>query len=264
MDLGLTERVAIVGDASHEVGRHIATTLAAEGARVSLHSPSEEGLRRTEMEVARIGSQHSVLAIPADPSQERDIRRVVRDTVNRFGQIDILVVPSGSGVHPANSEPEEGSETAELEASFFSALRFSREVVPYMKQEHWGRIIYLESPPSRPAGRGVVLWADRHLHLVGYFKILARELAPFNITVNSLVAGLIATHELEQWLAAQSHAEQVGIAELKGTACAGIPMGRMGKPQEIGDMIAFLASERAGYLTGAAISVDGGHSQGFL
>ena len=261
MDLGLTERVAIVGGASRDIGRHVALALAGEGAKVAICARNEEGLRRTEIELARISSQQNVLAMPADLSEPRDIRRVVRDTINRFGQIDILVIRSG--IQPARQIPdfEEADIIAELEKHFLSAVRLSREVAPHMKQEHWGRIINLEATPSRQVADGVARSTTRQLYLIGYFKTLAKELAPFNITVNSLLSGNLETQELNKILEERCDSDKADLADLKKKTCNDIPMGRLGKPEEIGDMVAFLASERAGYLTGASITIDGGQSQ---
>ncbi len=261
MDLGLTERVAIVGGASHDIGKHVALTLAGEGAKVALCARNEESLRRTEIELVRISSQQNILAIPADLSEPRDIRRVVRDTFNRFGQIDILVIRSGSPSQRQAPDSEEAALTAELERHFLSAVRLSREVAPYMKQEHWGRIINLEAIPSHQVADGAARFATRPLYLIGYFKTLAKELAPFNITVNSLLSGNLETRELKQILADRCQAEETNITDLIKKTCSDIPMGRLGKPEEIGAMVAFLASERAGYLTGASITIDGGQSQ---
>ena len=260
MDLGLNGRVAIVGGAGRDIGRHIALALAAEGARVSICAQNEEGLRRTELEIASIGSQQRVLAMPADMSEPRDIRRVVRDTYNRFGQIDIVVIRSGNPPHHLGTESTDEDISEEVEKNLLSAVRFSREVIPYMQQEHWGRIVHLEIPSSRQVASGDSHVISRQLYLIGYFKTLSRELAPFNITVNSLLAGPVATQELQHLLEKRSQEESASLSELTRETSKGIPMRRLGKPEEIGDLVAFLASERAGYLTGASINLDGGQS----
>lgn len=143
MDLGLKDRVAIVGGSSRGLGRAIAVAFAQEGASVTISARTEADLRRTEIELARIGSQQHVLAIPADLSVARDIRRVVRDTFNRFGQIGILVTHVRYGPTGKPSEFTDETIMASLEESFLSAVRLTREVVPYMKQQRWGRIIHL-------------------------------------------------------------------------------------------------------------------------
>ncbi len=260
MDLGLVDRVAIVSGAGAEIGKYVAVALASEGAKVAICSHDEEGLRRTEMEVARVGTQHNVLAMPADLSEPRDIRRVVRDTLNRFGQIDILVARSSQSFQLSAEELEDGKVAEDLEKHLLSAIRLAREVIPYMKQEHWGRIINLEIPNSQESAEGLNGSAARQLYLIGYFKALAQELAPFNITVNSLLSGILDTEEFKELLKSRAETENSKLSDLSRQTAKRVPMKRLGKPEEIGDMVAFLSSDRAGYLTGASISVDGGQS----
>ena len=261
MDLGLAERVAIVGGAGLEVGKHVAMALASEGAKVSLCARNEEGLRLAEIEVARIGTQHNVLAMPADLSEPRDIRRVVRDTINRFGQVYILVVRSRQPIRGSLADIEDSEMTEEVERHLLSAVRLTREVIPYMKQEHWGRIINLDLASGQQIVEGGIQATARQLYLTGYFKTLAQELAPFNITVNSLLTGALDTRELKDYLERHAVHEEVDLDDLTKKTAKRIPMKRFGKPEEIGEMVAFLASEKTGYLTGATISVDGGQVQ---
>ncbi|CAI8030891.1 Uncharacterized oxidoreductase YvrD [Geodia barretti] len=166
MDLGLAERVAIVGGAGLEIGKHVAMALASEGARVSICARNEEGLRRTEMEVVRVGTQHNVLAMPADLSEPKDIRRVVRDTFNRFGQIDILVVRTGQPNRGSLADVDDSEVTEEIERHLLSAVRLSREVIPYMKQEHWGRIINLELASTKDVAEGNIRVRSRYPSIV--------------------------------------------------------------------------------------------------
>jgi 3-oxoacyl-[acyl-carrier protein] reductase len=261
MDLGLRDRVAIVGGSSRGIGRAIALALAREGASVTICARNEAALRRTEIELARIASQRHVLAIPADLSIARDIRRVVRDTFNRFDQIGILVTHVGDSATGPAVEFEDEEITADLERNFFSAIRLSREVIPHMKSQHWGRIINLLSTPAQEAAAGMALSSSSQLALRGYFKNLANELAAFNITVNNVLSGPVDTEhfasQMESEAAEQGHAPE----ELVKETVKHIPMGRLGKPEEVGDLVAFLASERAGYITGTGVLVDGGMIQ---
>ena len=258
MDLGLKDRVAIVGGSSRGLGRAIAVAFAQEGAGVTISARTEADLRRTEMELARIGSQNHVLAIPADWSVARDIRRVVRDTFNRFGQIGILVTHVGYGPMGRPSEFNDETIMASLEESFLSAIRVTREVVPYMKQQRWGRIIHLlPSRVSHPR-EGTALSAACQLALVGYSKMLADELAAFNITVNNLLSGPVQTDFLNATLEIRAQEQGCTVEDLINETVAEIPMGRLGKPEEVADLVAFLASDRAGYLTGTSVVLDGG------
>ena len=261
MDLGLGERVAIVSGASLEISKHIAMALLNEGAKVSLCAPNEEGLHLAEIEIARVGTQHNVLAMPADLSEPKDIRRVVRDTFNRFGQVDILVVRSSQPGPGSLTDVEDSELTEGIERHLLSTVRLTREVIPYMKQEHWGRIINLEVASTQQVVHGGSPATAGHLYLIGYFKTLARELAPFNITVNNLLTGALDTEELKEYLQSRNEEETVAAADLTKQTAKRIPMKRLGRPEEVGDMVAFLASEKSAYLTGATISVDGGQGQ---
>lgn len=261
MDLGLKDRVAIIGGSSRGLGRAIALAIAREGANVAISARTEGDLRSTEIELARVGTQQHVLAIPADLSVARDIRRVVRDTFNRFGQIGILVTHIGYGPPGRPSEFSDETIMGALEENFLSAVRFAREVVPFMKQQRWGRIIHLLPSLSSKTANGTALSAASQMALVGYSKMLANELAPFNITVNNLVSGPVDTAYLNASLDAEAKESGKTFEELRQKAISSIPMGRLGKPEEVGDLVAFLASDRASFITGASVMLDGGMRQ---
>ena len=258
MDLGLRERVAIVAGSSRGVGRAIALALAREGASVTICARTEAALRRAEIELARTASQNHVLAIPADLSVPRDIRRVARDTFNRFGQIGILVTHTSNLPVGRPSDFDDETMTAALERNFLGAVRLIREVVPYMKQQSWGRIINLLSTSVRQATEGLVLSSSSQGALLVYSKTLANELAPFNITVNNVLPGFIETETLTSLLESRAEQQSRPTYEVMQETIARIPLRRLGKPEEVGDLVAFLASERAEYITGASIVVDGG------
>lgn len=261
MDLGLKDRVAIVGGSSKGLGRAIAMAFAEEGASVTISARTEADLRRTEIELSRIGSQNHVLAIPADLSVPRDVRRVVRDTFNRFGQIGIMVTPVSYGPTGRPSEFTDETMMTSLEESFLSTVRMTREVVPYMKQQRWGRIIHLLPIKANDPSEGAALSAAGQQALVSYSKMLAGELAPFNITVNNLFSGPVQTEFLAESLESRAVGQGRTVDDLLKETVAGIPMRRMGKPEEVGDLVAFLASDRAGYLTGTNVVLDGGARQ---
>jgi 3-oxoacyl-[acyl-carrier protein] reductase len=262
MDLGLKDKVAIVGGSSRGIGRAIAIALAKEGASVTICARNEAALRTTEIELARIASQRHVLAIPADLSVERDIRRVVRDTFNRFDQVGILVSHVGNADQGPSVEFEDANITQAFEANLLSAVRLAREVIPHMKQQHWGRIINLLSPVSLQAVNNMGLSTATQMAVIGYFKTLANELGPFNITVNNIVSGDIDTEQFSSRVERQSLNHNGNTEEFVKNIISQIPIGRIGKPEEIGDLVAFVASERSGFVTGTSIIADGGAFQG--
>lgn len=261
MDLGLKDRVAIIGGSSRGLGKAIAMAFAHEGANVAISARTETDLRRTEIELARVGSQQHVLAIPADLSVSRDIRRVVRDTFNRFGQIGILVTHMGYGPPGRPSEFNDETIMTALEANFLGSVRLSREVIPYMKQQHWGRIVHLLPSLSRRSADDETLSVASQLALVGYSKMLANELAPFNITVNNLVSGPVETSFLTASVESEAQESGKTFDNLMRDTITEIPIGRLGKPEEVGDLVAFMASERASFMTGSSVVLDGGMRQ---
>ena len=261
MDLGLKDRVAIVGGASRGLGLAIASILARAGASVTISARTEADLRHAEIELARLGSQQHVLAIPADLSVARDIRRVVRDTFNRFGQIGILVTHVADGPTGQAADFDDETIMTSLETAFLNSTRIVREVIPYMKQQRWGRIIHLLPHWGSRAGGGAHASSAGQLALVGHAKTLSNQLASFNITVNNVIAGPIQTDYLTSVL--EDRAREMGkeVAELVDETTSAIPMLRLGKPEEVADLVAFMASPRAGYLTGANVFIDGGAHQ---
>ncbi len=273
MDLGLRDRVAIVGGSSRGMGRAIALAFAHEGANVTICARKEADLRRAEIELARITSQQHVLAIPADITLEPDIRRVVRDTVSRFGQINILVTHMGTRVEDETmeraSELTDDSVTSSLDESFLGAVRFARESIPYMKQQRWGRILNLLpefSIHSIPVGSvkttdESALNVSNRMALTGYAKSLANELAPFNITVNNLIHGPVESEALTSVLEERSQAEGRRLNHLLEETASLVPMKRLGRPEEVADLAAYLCSERASFLTGSNVVLDGGLRQ---
>ena len=273
MDLGLRDRVAIVGGSSRGMGRAIALAFAHEGANVTICARTEADLRRAEIEMARTTSQQHVLAIPADLTLEPDIRRVVRDTVNRFGQINVLVTHMATRVEDESmeraSELSDDIVASALDEGFLGAIRFAREVVPYMKQQHWGRILNLLpefSIHTIPVGSVKAtdespLNFSNRLALTGYAKSLANELAPFNITVNNLIHGPVESDALTAALEERSQVEGRRLDQLLGETASLVPMGRLGRPEEVADLAVYLCSERASFLTGASVVLDGGLRQ---
>ena len=255
------------------MGRAIALAFAHEGANVTICARTEADLRRAEIELSRATSQQHVLAIPADLTREPDIRRVVRDTVSRFGQINILVTHMATRVEDEAtgraSELDDDVISSAMDESFLGSVRFAREVVPYMKQQRWGRILNLLpefSLHSLPVGKvkatnESALNTSNRMALTGYSKSLANELAPFNITVNNLIHGPVDGDSLLGLLEERSREAGSHLNDLKQEAESLIPMGRLGKPDEVADLAVYLCSERASFLTGSSIVLDGGMRQ---
>ena len=258
MDLGLRDRVAIVGGSSRGVGKAVAVALAREGACLTISARTESDLRKTEIEIARSSSQQHVFAVKADLSVPDEIKRVVRNTFNRFGRIDVLVNNLGP---PPMSRPSEAGDQQwndAMENNFMSVVRMCREVIPFMKQQQWGRIINILAAEIKQPEHGTALSTSSRLAVAGYAKSLANELASFNITVNNVLPGLVLTERVNALFQEEGLRSGKGGEEVMKRAIDTVPMRRAGKPEELGDLIAFLTSDRAGYITGANVQMDGG------
>lgn len=258
MDLGLRGKAALVVAASKGMGKACALGLAAEGARVTMCARTEAALDEAAAEV-RQKTGVEVLTVPADASRSDDVRRVVARTVDAFGGIDVLVANVGGP--PPGSFDQFGDEQwmAAFEQVHLSTVRFIREALPHMRRKKWGRILAIQSSSVKQPVEGLILSNGIRPAVAGLFKTLAGDLARDNITVNLVLPGRIMT---DRFIAHQTErARRAGTPldeYLRTVATAEIPAGRVGTPEEFANVVVFLASERASYVTGAAIQVDGG------
>jgi 3-oxoacyl-[acyl-carrier protein] reductase len=241
MDLGLKGRTAIVFGASAGLGLATAESLSAEGANVTMFARRRDLLGR---EAERVGA----LAVRGDVTNPRDLQRVVDRTLEAFGGIDILVWNSG-GPPPgaATSVTPENLEHA-LELLFVPAVRLVDLCLPHLERSESGRILFLTSSTVKEPTDNLALSNAIRPGLTGWAKSLARELGPRGITVNCVAPGRIATARLDEL-----YPEGPSDDDLKA-----IPLGRWGTPQEFGDVVCFLASEKARYVNGVTLAVDGG------
>ncbi len=263
MDLGLKDRVAIVTGGSMGLGRAIARELSREKARVVIAARNEQRLHRTVEEIRReTGGQ--VLAVRADMTREEDIRALVEQTVDRWGGVDIALANAGGP--PGTRYESTCAEQVEraLELNLMSTVRLAQEVTPYMQQKRWGRFIALTSVSVKQPLPGLILSNTARAAVAGWVKTMATELAPFGITCNVVAPGYMRTGRVEELAAERAENEQRPMDEILAEIGGKIPMGRMGNPEEFAAVVAFLASERASYVTGTTIQVDGGYVQGLL
>ncbi|HEV7836828.1 MAG TPA: SDR family oxidoreductase [Gemmatimonadaceae bacterium] len=263
MDLGIRGKVALVSASSRGLGRAIAEELAAEGANLVVCARGEETLSQTAGEI-RKHSGVEVLDVAADVSDPAGLDRVVAAALRKFGRVDILVTNSGgppSGPFESLS-PEMWDGAVRLLLT--SAVGLARAVLPGMKERRWGRILNVTSIAVKQPIENLMLSNSLRAAVTGFARTLANEVAPFNVTVNNLMPGYTRTDRVEQL--AQAAAERSG-ASAKDTFAKWekeIPMGRLGEPREFAALAAFLASERASYITGSSIAVDGGWIRALL
>ena len=259
MDLGLNERVALVGGSSRGLGLAVARELAAEGADVVLCARGREAL-----EEARAGIEAdtgaSVAAVPADLSTVEGIESVVEGARRAFGPVDILVTntggPPAGSFEAHDAEAWRSAERLLLE----SVVELTRRVLPGMKDRGWGRIITITSIAVKQPVQNLILSNSLRAAVTGLARTLANEVAPRDVTVNNVMPGYTQTARLEELAGAEG--EDDGQAFERWTR--EIPMGRIGRPRELAALVAFLASERAGYITGTSIPVDGGWIRSLL
>jgi 3-oxoacyl-[acyl-carrier protein] reductase len=247
MDLGLKGRTAIVSGASSGLGLATAEALAAEGANVTMFARRREVLQR---EADRLGA----LAVRGDVTNPRDLAALVERTVEAFGGLDILVWNSGGPPPgPATGMTPESIEEA-VELLLIPAVRLVELCLPHLVQSAGGRILIFTSSAVKEPTEHLALSNTVRPGVTGWAKSLARELGPQGVTVNCLAPGRIETARL-----AELYPDGPSEADLKA-----IPLGRWGTPQEFGDVACFVASDRARYMTGTTVVVDGGLLRGLL
>jgi 3-oxoacyl-[acyl-carrier protein] reductase len=247
MDLELDGKTAIVCGASQGIGLAVSEVLAEEGANVAMFARRREVLER---EAERIGA----LAIRGDVTNPQDCERLVRRTVEAFGGIDILVNNSGGPPRgPALEVDEEALETA-VALLLTSVVRLANLCLRHVRKSDAGRIINIASSTVREPTDHLALSNAVRPGVIGYAKSLAAELGPDGITVNNIAVGRIETERLAESFKRRSRADSINE----------IPLKRFGSPRELAEVVAFLASARAGYVTGTTIPVDGGLTRGLL
>jgi len=263
MDLGIQGRVALVAGSSTGIGRAVARALAAEGCGVAVCARRREPLVETAMAIER-DTGADVLAVAGDVTILSDISRMVREVRGRFGKIDILINNAG-GPRPGTFEevgPEAWEEAFRL--NLRSAVLLSREVVPEMKERRWGRVVNLTSISVKQPIDGLILSNSIRAGVAGFSKSLANELGPHNILVNTVCPGYTLTERLTELAEIRARKAGVPIEQMIESMAQATPARRIGRAEEVGDLVAFLCSERAAYITGTVIQIDGGLHRGLL
>jgi 3-oxoacyl-[acyl-carrier protein] reductase len=261
MDLGLQGKVALVAGASQGMGRATALGFAREGAKVSICARGEGPLNQAA-EMIRRETGGEVLPVVADMSKPEDIRRFVSMTTEHFGRLDVVVANAGG---PPMGEfvkfTDEDWENA-FRLSFMSAVRLAREAVPHMRKVGGGRVINITSYSVKEPIAGLVLSNAVRSGVIGMAKTVSRELAKDNILVNNVCPGRIDTERAQKLNKARAERLKRPVEEINREMAAEVPLGRYGTAEETADLIVFLGSERASYITGTTIQVDGGLVRG--
>ena len=263
MDLGLRGKVALVAASSRGLGRATAEELAAEGADLVLCARGEEALRDTADAIRR-ASGVRVVALAANLGDAASVERVVEAALGEFGRVDVLVTNSGG---PPAGPFESHSPAAWQEAvrqNLESVLNLTRPLLPGMKERRWGRIVNVTSIAVKQPVEGLILSNSVRAAVTGFARTLANEVAPFGVTVNNVLPGYTRTQRVEELATRNAAARGTKREDAFAAWEAEIPMRRLGEPREFAALVAFLCSERASYVTGTSITVDGGWVRGLL
>lgn len=261
MDLGLKNRVALVAASSQGLGLATAEAFAAEGCRVAMCARNDKTLQ-TAAEKIRKQYGVEVFAAVMDVGNSSSVSRFVKAVAEKFGGVDICVTNAGG-------PPAKGFLAATLddwqraiELNFLSTVYFAREVIPHMQRKHWGRIITITSITTKQPVADLVLSNAVRAAVVGLVKSLANEFGKDGILVNNVGPGFTATDRLKELAKARSAASGKNEQEIFDAWAADAPLKRLGEPQELAETVVWLASERASYVTGQTVLVDGGMYKG--
>jgi 3-oxoacyl-[acyl-carrier protein] reductase len=261
MDLGLKDRVAIVAASSQGLGKAVALGLAREGAKLAICSRTESKISKTAEEI-RQETGVDVLASPVDVTVYEQVQRFVAETQERFGRVDICVTNAGGPPAKPFSETTVEDWQAGVNLNLMSTLYFVREVLPLMQKRKWGRLITITSASVKQPIDNLVLSNSVRSAVSGLVKTLSNEYGKDNILVTNVCPGYTLTSRLDELSGRLAKAEGVDPGEIQQRWARQVPLGRLGSPEEFANMVVFLASERASYITGVSIAIDGGFVKG--
>lgn len=260
MDFGIKGQTAVVAAASKGLGRACSITLAQEGVNVALFARNLDALNETAEAVRSAGAQ--ALIIQADVTQTAQIQHAIDQTANQFGRLDILVCNAGGPPPGTFKDMNDEQWEQAFQLNLMSVVHLIRAALPHMRRQGGGRIINLVSSSVREPIDGLILSNSIRSGVIGLAKTLSQELGPDHITVNNIITGRILTDRLRSLR--ERTAQQLGITveEALKQSEKDVPLGRLGKPEELAALVAFLASRQGSYISGTSIPVDGGLLKG--
>lgn len=254
MELGLKNRTAFVAASSHGLGKSVATELASEGARVIINGRDQDALTRTRDEI-NLKFNTEVVAVAGDLSKAEDRDRIVKKILGDFGHIDILVTNTGGPPSGKFEDFDQEDWDNAYQLLLGSTVSIMRSFIPGMKQQKWGRIISITSQAVKQPVENLILSNSVRASVAGLTKTLASEMGEYNITVNNVMPGYTKTNRLKNLIDKNPEMEK---------AKKDIPLKRFGEPEEFAAAVTFLASEKASYITGVSLAVDGGWIKSIL
>jgi NAD(P)-dependent dehydrogenase (short-subunit alcohol dehydrogenase family) len=254
MELGLKGKVAVITGGSEGIGAATAARLALEGAKVAICARRREPLEKVAAEIRSKGGEAFVH--PTDMSKAGDVERFIKAVVDHYGRIDILVNNAGSSIRGPFEEVKDETWQQDLDLKVFGAIRASRLAIPYMKKQGGGRIVNISTIAGKQPGPASGPTSLSRAAGLALTKALSKEYAADNILVNAVCIGKVRSGQHERRIAR----EKLVPAEYYAKVSEEIPMGRVGEPMEVANVIAFLVSDAASYVTGSSIHLDGGMS----
>jgi len=263
MDLGLKGKVALITASTKGIGFGVARVFAEEGAHVVITSRNRENVEQAVAKLREVSSSE-VFGITADLRSRADVENLVKQALDRFGGIDIMVYNTGppklgTFMELTFEDWEEG-----VRLLLLSAVWLTKLVVPSMIERGWGRLIYITSSTLKQILPNIVLSNTIRLSIAGLVKSLAVELGPKGITANGIMQGHIQTERAMRIAEDLASRNKISVDEALKIMARDIPLGRLGRPEEIGYLAAFLASDKAAYINGAMILIDGGYVKAVL
>ena len=261
MDLGLKDRVALIAASSQGIGRATAEAFAAEGCRVAMCARNQQTLQAAAEKIRKLYNIE-VLAQAFDVTNAAAVSRFVTDVAEKFGGVDICVTNAGGPPAKGFLAATLAEWQRALELNFLSTVYFVREVIPHMQRKRWGRILTLTSITTKQPVTDLVLSNAVRAAVVGLVKSLANEFGKDGILVNNVAPGFTATDRLKELAKTRSASSGKSEQEIFEGWAADAPLRRLGEPCEVAETIVWLASERASYITGQTVLVDGGMYKG--
>lgn len=261
MELGLSGRVAMVAAASKGIGKAVALGLAEEGCRVSICARSKEALEAARLDIEAFIGPTDVLAMPADVSNPEDLKRWHDRTVERFGTLDILVTNTGGPPAAKFMALTDEQWISGVESTLMNVVRLCRMAVPVMEEKGWGRIIHITSLVAKAPSDDLTISTTLRTGISALTRLQSNQFAPSGILVNAVLPGNTLTDRQTHLAEIRAKAQSITPEEAMARAEKTIPLGRMAEAREIADAVVYLASERASYITGVSLLVDGGVAQ---
>lgn len=268
VDLGLQGKVALVAASSKGLGKATAIQLAREGAIVVMCARTAETLEaaadEAQQEAVAYENGGSAVAITADVTNPQDIERLVNEVIDRYGRIDILIANAGGPPTGTFDTLDAEAFQKAVDLNLMSTVRLAQAVVPHMKAQGGGAIVNITSVAVKQPLDGLILSNTARAGVIGLAKSMANELGQYNIRVNNVGPGPTRTDRIIDLARHQANERGISLDEALANQGAGIPLGRLGEPEEFANVVTFLASPAASYVTGITLQIDGGLYAGIM